>query len=242
MSRERYRLSFEAVADAYERSRPAYAAAAVAWIAERLPFGRVLDLAAGTGKLTRQVAALAGSVVAVEPGDAMRTVLERILPAVEALAGSAEAIPLPDESVDAITVGQAFHWFRADEALVEMHRVLRPGGGVALLWNEWDEKDPLLGALDALLQPLRSDLGEAPDWRALLRSSPLFASLELRSFRHVETLAPELVVERIGSVSVVAAAPVAERERVLAEVRRLAGAGEVAFPMVTTVGVADRVS
>src|SRR6266852_2460351 len=127
VSDDRYRCSFDSVADRYERARPPYADEALAWIAERLPFERVLDLAAGTGKLTRQLVARGADVVAVEPGDAMRAVLERIVPEAHALAGSAEAIPLPDASVDAITVGQAFHWFRVPEALVEMHRVLRPG-------------------------------------------------------------------------------------------------------------------
>ena len=128
MSRDEFRLSFETVADAYERARPGYAPAAVEWIAERLPFGRVLDLAAGTGKLTRQLVARGADVVAVEPGEEMRAVLARVVPGVEVLAGSAEAIPLPDESVDTVTVAQAFHWFRAEEALAEIHRVLRPGG------------------------------------------------------------------------------------------------------------------
>jgi len=134
------------VAEAYERSRPGYAPTALAWLAERIGIGpgrRVLDLAAGTGKLTRQLLTLGADVVAVEPGDEMRGVLVRVVSEAETLAGSAEAIPLPDAAVDAVTVGQAFHWFRTEEALGEIHRVLRPGGALALLWNEWDHQDPL---------------------------------------------------------------------------------------------------
>jgi ubiquinone/menaquinone biosynthesis C-methylase UbiE len=119
---------FEQAADAYERARPTYPQAAVAWLCERLAVRRgrrVLDLAAGTGKLTRSLVAAGADVVAVEPIAAMR---ERLPPEVEALDGTAEAIPLPGASVDAVTVAQAFHWFDAEPALAEIHRVLRPGG------------------------------------------------------------------------------------------------------------------
>ena len=168
MSEDVYRLSFGAVAEQYERARPTYADDALRWLAGRIGIGpgrRVLDLAAGTGKLTRQLVALGASVVAVEPGDAMRSLLERVVPEAESFAGSAEAIPLAGASVDAVTVGQAYHWFRAEEALAEMHRVLRPGGAVALLWNQWDEDDPLQRQIDALLEP---------DGRRTLEASPLF--------------------------------------------------------------------
>jgi ubiquinone/menaquinone biosynthesis C-methylase UbiE len=146
---ERFRCSFDSVADVYERARPQYAPDALAWIAGELPLRRVLDLAAGTGKLTRQLAALGADVVAVEPGEDMRRVFAEALPGIELHAGSAEAIPLPDGSVDAVTVGQAFHWFRTADALAEIHRVLRPGGGFALLWNADDREDALMAALDA---------------------------------------------------------------------------------------------
>ena len=135
---------FTAAAEVYERARPGYPDEAVAWVAERLGIGPgrdVLDLAAGTGKLTRQLVPLGACIVAVEPIDAMRAQLERVVPGVEAVAGTAEAIPLPDASVDAVTCAQAAHWFRADEAAREIRRVLRPGGGLALLWNVRDLDD-----------------------------------------------------------------------------------------------------
>lgn len=242
MSRDEYRLSFETVADAYERARPGYAPEAVEWIAERLPFGRVLDLAAGTGKLTRQLVAQGADVVAVEPGAEMRSVLARVLPDVEVLAGSAEAIPLPDESVDTVTVAQAFHWFRAAEALAEIHRVLRPGGGVALLWNEWDLDDPRVRRIDDLIEPLRGRVGRHDDWRRRLEESALYARREVRMFRHNHAAAPDVVAERVLSISVVAAAKPAERARLLDEVRAIVAGREIDFPLVTTVGIADRVN
>jgi SAM-dependent methyltransferase len=239
--RDRLRLSFDRVVDAYERARPQYAPDALAWLAVRLPLRRVLDLGAGTGKLTRQLVALGADVVAVEPGNEMRAMLQRVLPGVEAHAGSAEAIPLPDESVDAVTAAQAFHWFRTGEALAEIHRVLRPGGGFAFLWNHWDDDDPLLLELNDLVDALRRRTPQNDVQRDELYASPLFRTEEARNFRHAEELPADLVVERVSSVSAVSAAEPGVRDRTLAEVRRLVGSGPVHFPMVTTVVVGDRV-
>src|SRR5712691_235676 len=146
--------SFELVADLYERARPGYPQEAIDWVARKIGLGRastVLDLGAGTGKLTRQLLETGARVVAVEPGDAMRAELVRAVPGVQALRGSAEDIPLPDDSVDAVTVGQAFHWFRHDEALPEIHRVLRAGGAIALIWNSRDQEAALQREVDEVL-------------------------------------------------------------------------------------------
>lgn len=131
--------SFGAAADLYERARPEYPDAAVDWL---LPGGArtVLDLGAGTGKLTRALAARGLEVVAVEPIDEMRANLAAALPEVRALKGTAEEIPLPDASVDAITVAQAWHWVDPERATAEVARVLRPGGTLALIWNRRDER------------------------------------------------------------------------------------------------------
>ncbi|MCU1502912.1 MAG: methyltransferase, partial [Ilumatobacteraceae bacterium] len=133
--------SFDATAAAYELGRPGYPLAAIDWWAAQGAFpagGRVLDLAAGTGKLTRALVDRGCEVVAVEPLANMRAQLADVLPAVALLDGTAEAIPLPDASIDSVFVGQAFHWFDQPAALAEIHRVLRPGGGLGLIWNDED--------------------------------------------------------------------------------------------------------
>ena len=132
--------SFGAAAVAYAEHRPDYALAAVGWALERAPGHRVLDLGAGTGKLTATLLALGAEVVAVEPDPAMRAELRRALPTVRALSGSAEAIPLSDACVDAVLAGNAWHWFDMDVAGPEISRVLTPGGVLAGLWNLLDDQ------------------------------------------------------------------------------------------------------
>src|SRR5215218_8804013 len=150
--------SFDGAAGAYERGRPGWPPEAVEIAARRLGLGRdaaVLDLAAGTGKLTRVLAGRFSSVTAVEPLDGMRSVLEAEAPGVPALPGTAEAIPLEDASVDAVFVAEAFHWFEAPRAVAEMARVVRPEGGVAVLYNrlEWhDQKEQWRVESDAALE------------------------------------------------------------------------------------------
>jgi SAM-dependent methyltransferase len=231
------------VADVYERARPDYPAEAVRWIATELdlrPGRTVLDLGAGTGKLTRALMPTGARVIAVEPGDAMRAELERAVPSALALRGSAEAIPLGDNAVDAITVGQAFHWFRHDEAIPELHRVLRPGGGVALVWNSRDPDNPLQKEIGELIAPfVPSGRPDPEEWPRPLGESELFGALEERRFSFVEELDPNTLAERIASVSFVAAAPEEARRELDAAIRRVAArlGGPVAFPYVTRVYV-----
>jgi SAM-dependent methyltransferase len=135
-------VRFGDVADRYERARPLYPESALSELAARCgmrPGTAVLDLGAGTGKLTRQLVAVGADVVAVEPAAGMRRRLEAEVPGVPVLDGTAEAIPLPDASVEVVTAGQAFHWFDTHRALDEVARVLRPAGWLALLWNERPE-------------------------------------------------------------------------------------------------------
>ena len=147
---ERLRLgsSFGAAAAAYAEHRPDYAQAAVRWALEPAPGPRVLDLGAGTGKLTATLVALGADVVAVEPDPAMLAELRRALPAVRALPGSAEAIPLPDASVDAVLAGNAMHWFDMAVAGPEIARVLAPGGILAGLWNVMDDRVDWVAGLE----------------------------------------------------------------------------------------------
>jgi ubiquinone/menaquinone biosynthesis C-methylase UbiE len=235
--------SFELVADVYERARPAYPAEAVAWMAEQLdlrPGRTVLDLGAGTGKLTRALLRTGAEVIAVEPGEAMLAELRRVLPDVEALRGAAEAIPLDDATVDAVAVGQAFHWFRHDEAVPELHRVLRPAGAVALIWNSRDDSHPLQRQISALVESFiprgRPRVGHSA--RAL-DASDFFGDVELRRFPFAQHLDADGLVERIASVSFVAAASPERRAALERELRTVAAAygGRVDFPYLTEVYV-----
>jgi SAM-dependent methyltransferase len=231
-----------ASAELSERGRPDYPAAAVERIVSRLDLraGRtVLDLAAGTGKLTRLLVPSKANVIAVEPVREMRAELERRVPGVVALAGTAERIPLTDRYVDAVTVGQAFHWFKQDEALREIHRVLQPGGGLALIWNARDERDPVQAALSEVIDPLE---GETPrrrnrDWRSLLPESGLYERCERALFEHVQVVDEQGLVDRVVSMSFIAAGPQAVRDEVEARVRAIARDAEqpIKLPYMTEV-------
>ena len=233
-----YALGFGSVAEMYERARPLYAEHAVDWIVQRLSCLRVLDLAAGTGKLSRRLAARGIDVVAVEPDPEMRAVFRRVLPDIEIHAGFAEAIPLPDASVDAITVGQAFHWFDVPHALAEMHRIVRPGGGIALLWNTWAEEDPLLAAIDAELDALRPPQ-TGRRWRDRFDSA-LFGPLEERSFCRSQTTDAAALAAWASTTSGFVNAPADARATVLDRIGQLAGDGPVEVSIGTEVVVADR--
>jgi SAM-dependent methyltransferase len=216
-----------ATADVYERGRPGYPAAAVARIVSGLdlrPGRMVVDLAAGTGKLTRLLVPSGANVIAVEPVREMRLELERQVRGVVALAGTAERMPLTDNYVDGVTVGQAFHWFKADEALREIQRVLRPGGGVALVWNVGDERNPVQAALAGIIEPLSRDTPRRKqrDWSSLLADSGRFERCERALFEHEQIVDEQGLVERVVSISFIAAAPPAVRTDVERCVRAIA--------------------
>jgi SAM-dependent methyltransferase len=212
--------------DDYERGRPTAPAEAIAHLVGVLGLGpgRVaLDLAAGTGKLTRALARSGAKLVAVEPVEAMRARLVEAVPEADVLVGTAEAIPLPDGAVDAVTVGQAFHWFRGEEALAEIHRVLRPGSGLGLLWNARDESVPWVARLTEIMEPYR---GDAPRyaggaWRHAFERTSLFSALEHAEFPLGHEVDEEDVVARVLSVSFISELPGSERERVAGQVRAL---------------------
>lgn len=242
---------FQAAAATYEGARPGYPREALTWILRELRIGPgtdVLDLAAGTGKLTEALAHTGASVVAVEPVDAMRAILAQKLPDVRSLDGTAEAIPLPDAAVDAVTVAQAFHWFDAPAALREIHRVLRPGGTLGVVFNVRDESVGWQARLTELLHPLE---GDAPRhrhgaWRAAIDASDLFAGVRAASFGFRPTTDVEGVIDRVTSISFVAAAADRDRERLLDAVRELlasdadtAGRANFPFPYRTDCMAAD---
>jgi SAM-dependent methyltransferase len=236
---------FDAQAQAYARGRPDYPPALDAWLRDTLGLhaGRsVVDLGAGTGKFVPRLLATGARVTAIEPVAAMRAVLQADWPDVPALAGTAEAIPLPAASVDAVVCAQAFHWFANPTALAEIRRVLRPGGRLGLVWNVRDERVPWVARLTELVRPHE---GDAPryhrgDWRRLFPFEG-FGPLHEAHFAHGHTGTPEqVIVERFLSVSFIAALPPAEHQAVAAQLRALiagepalAGHAAVTFPYDT---------
>jgi SAM-dependent methyltransferase len=218
---------FQRAADAYRRGRPDYPDEAIAFLARRLrlaPGSRVLDLAAGTGKLTGLLVPTGADVVAVEPVAAMRETLAADLPGVEVLDGRAEAIPLDDASVDAAVVGQAFHWFDGPAALAELHRVLRDGGSLALMWNvRDDERSAFWASMTRELEPLRGDTPShrSTAWGKAFDRTDLFSGLKTRSFPWEHPTTREGAVDRVLSISFIATMPEDERGRIRELVLRL---------------------
>ena len=223
-------VGFSRSADAYERARPSYPGEAVEQFASRLaPGAPVLDLAAGTGKLTRPLLAAGLDVVAVEPVAEMRAALPD---SVRALEGTATAIPLADACVDAVSVGQAFHWFAEEAALREIHRVLRARRTLALFWNRRVEEDPVNRQISDLIAPYGADVPthRHDAWRSAFEHTTLFGPLEERVFANEQRLDADGVEARIGSISFIAALEEPERAQVLRRARSLAGEGVVTVP------------
>jgi SAM-dependent methyltransferase len=244
---------FDTAADAYERGRPEYPAAAVdrLVIALRLsPAAPLLDVGAGTGKLARFAAGKGTAVVAVDPAAGMLAKLAGA-PRIVRLRAVAEALPLRNGAFGAAAIASAFHWFDGPTALRELHRVLRPGGRLALLWNQRDDRVGWVGALSAIVNRRE---GTAPryrtgSWRSAFARAPgLFAPAEEGHWRHVHALSHEGVVDRVASISFVASLAASPREEVLQEVRALlaghpdtAGRAEVGLAYATDLFVYERV-
>lgn len=226
MVHEVARRGFGQEADTYERSRPTYPPGAVSWLTEHLRLGAgmvVADLAAGTGKLTRLLVPTGAEIVAVEPVAGMREVFRRVLPAVPAVAGTAEAMPFRSSSLDGVTVAQAFHWFDAKAAFGELRRVLRPGGRVGMVWNARDRSVGWVDEAWAIMDRVE----KAAPWRdhdradAALTDRPGFGPVAAATFHHEQICTPDELVERFRGVSHVAALPPEHQAAVLAEVRAL---------------------
>jgi SAM-dependent methyltransferase len=224
--------SFASVAAAYERGRPEYAPAVVGALSAELGIGPgapVLDLAAGTGKLTRALLAGGLDVVAVEPQGPLREMLAARVGAQRVREGLAEAIPLADASVEAVTVADAFHWFDHAAALAEIRRVLRPGGGLAVLstipdWRgaSWAEE---LGATMQRLRPEHPNF-EGPSWKETVRATGGWSDPREIRVTTSHTSDPEAIVQYLGSVSWVAALPEEQRAETLAKLATLIADGE----------------
>lgn len=235
--------SFDLAAEEYEATRPSYPDE----VLDLLPVATdatVLDLGAGTGKLTRVLARRYARVIAVEPLDGMRGILERVVPDVEALPGTAEQIPLDNASVDAVFTAQAFHWFDHRQALPEIGRVLRPGGVLAVIWNGPDDSrpNPLPATYVEYLRELRrerSTLDESTPFSDLIAFGP-FGEV------HEETVPHDHVLDRAGaldnarSVSWIASRDADERQHVLARLGELLPEGVYAVPNLANVLWATR--
>ncbi|WP_106124277.1 class I SAM-dependent methyltransferase [Pseudosporangium ferrugineum] len=204
--------SFGAAATAYERGRPEYPDEALDWL---LPPGepRVLDLGAGTGKLTRRIAARGLPVTAVDPSEGMLAELRRVLPDVPAHVGTAENLPLPDRSVDAVLCAQAWHWVDVAHAVPEAARVLSPGGRLGLIWNLRDETTGWVRRLGEILR--------SPEGRRSTDIGPPFGPVEHRQFRWTQPLSPDRLLDLVSSRSYAILLPPGERARLLDRVRGL---------------------
>ena len=216
---------FNAGSGAYDRGRPSYPPDVVDWLCERAldVGGRVLDLGAGTGKMTAVLAARGLDVVAAEPVAAMRDALRAALPDVPVAAAAAERLPFAARSFDAVFVAQAFHWFDAGLALAEVARVLRPGGGLALVWNERDESAPWVAELSRVIQwDVKMPYRTGTDWRDVIDATGLFTPTERRTTTHAQAMDAELLVDRILSTSYIAAMRRDEQDEIVRDVRRLA--------------------
>ncbi len=220
--REEMSTSFGAAASAYESGRPEYPREAVEWL---LAPGRrdghalrVADVGAGTGKLTRTVVEIGAEVVAVDPDSAMLAALRANVHGVPTFVGSAERMPLPDASVDAVLLGQAWHWVDPEPAAAELGRVLRPGGVLGLVWNIRDESDPFARGLTAIMHASEAE-------RLISEGGPAvgepFGRLEGRTWRWVRTMARAELLNMVASRSYVITAAPQDRDRILGGVGTL---------------------
>ncbi|MEX2204076.1 MAG: class I SAM-dependent methyltransferase [Actinomycetota bacterium] len=217
-------VGFEAAVERYEHGRPSYPDDAVSFLIRAVGIGPgrdVVELGAGTGKFTELIVATGARIVAVEPVAGMREALGRTCPSVEIVDGTAEQIPVPDASADVVVVAQAFHWFAGERALPEIHRVLRPGGALGLIWNirdeasDWSERlTQIFDRLTAEGDPRYRDMR----WREAFDATDLFGPFHHQVAYHVHQVTRDEFLDRVLSVSYVASAPEAERERVVAEV------------------------
>jgi SAM-dependent methyltransferase len=235
---------YAANADLFVRGRPDYPPDIADWLRDDIalrPGKTALDLGSGTGKFLSRLQETGAAVVAVEPVDAMRTHLIERNPGIEAMAGSAEHIPLADRSVDSVVCAQSFHWFANRRALAEIRRVLRPGGFLGLVWNVRDERVPWVARLTDIIEPHGDDTPRYKlGWRDVFPAEG-FTPLVEKEFAHSHTGSPEqVIVARMLSISFVAVLPLDRQDAVAAQIRaliaatpELAGKPRVTFPYRT---------
>lgn len=219
---------FTAGAPSYERSRPGYPRSAIRFAQRTFHLGpesTVVDLAAGTGKLTRDLLATGARIIALEPLPAMREQFRRAVPSVRVRPGTAEHTGLPAGCADLVTVGQAFHWFDVDRALPEIHRILRPGGGLMIVYNWREERGGWRQAVRKV--ELEYDYRSVPHhkewwrWHPKLLRATGFTRARTRTFPNPQHLTPKGVEERMMSISYLAALPPKKKAELRARIREV---------------------
>ncbi|WP_426221717.1 class I SAM-dependent methyltransferase [Pseudomonas sp. DWRC2-2] len=245
---------FSTQAVTYAQGRPDYPRQLTGWLADTLHIdthASVIDLGAGTGKFTRLLSTLAPTLIAVEPVAAMGAQLTKLLPDVRLVNGTAESIPLPTASADAVVCAQAFHWFSTEAALAEIHRVLKPEGRLCLVWNVRDESVDWVAAITAIITPYEGDTPRfhTGRWREAF-TGEYFSEPEMTCFPYSHVGSPqEVIMDRFLSVSFIAALPDAAKAVVTAQLQvlidthpALKGRDTVAFPYQTQAYVCHRLS
>ncbi|WP_028615927.1 class I SAM-dependent methyltransferase [Pseudomonas canadensis] len=245
---------FSTQAVTYAQGRPDYPRQLTGWLADTLhidALSSVIDLGAGTGKFTRLLSTLAPTLIAVEPVAAMGAQLTKLLPDVRLVNGTAESIPLPAASADAVVCAQAFHWFSTEAALAEIHRVLKPGGRLGLVWNVRDESVDWVAAITDIITPYEGDTPRfhTGRWREAF-TGKYFSEPEMTCFPYSHVGSPqEVIMDRFLSVSFIAALPEASKAVVTAQLQALIdthpslkGRDTVAFPYQTQAYVCHRLS
>ena len=245
---------FSTQAVTYAQGRPDYPRQLTGWLADTLGIdaqSTVIDLGAGTGKFTRLLSTLAPTLIAVEPVAQMGAQLTKLLPDVRLLEGTAEAIPLPPSSADALVCAQAFHWFSTPAALAEIHRVLKPDGRLGLVWNVRDESVGWVAAITEIITPYEGDTPRfhTGRWREAF-TGKYFSDPEMTCFPYHHVGSPqEVIMDRFLSVSFIAALPAAQKAKVTVQLQALIdthpdlrGRDTVAFPYQTQAYVCRRLT
>ncbi|UII73902.1 class I SAM-dependent methyltransferase [Pseudomonas sp. HN11] len=245
---------FSTQAVTYAQGRPDYPRQLTGWLADTLHIdaqSRVIDLGAGTGKFTRLLSTLAPTLIAVEPVAAMGAQLTKLLPDVRLVKGTAESIPLPANSADAVLCAQAFHWFSTEAALAEIHRVLKPDGRLGLVWNVRDESVDWVAAITDIITPYEGDTPRfhTGRWREAF-TGEYFSEPEMTCFPYSHVGSPqEVIMDRFLSVSFIAALAEGPKAVVTAQLQALIdthpalkGRDTVAFPYQTQAYVCHRLS